>query len=58
MYCRAIEVIDRIQSKLTGRDFSNSGQDLSVEEQVDKLIQEATSVENLCQIFIGWCPFW
>lgn len=55
---RAIEVIERIQSKLTGRDFSKQTQDSTVEQQVDMLIQEATSVENLCQIFIGWCPFW
>lgn len=31
---------------------------LSVEEQVDRLIKEATSVENLCRLFMGWCPFW
>ena len=31
---------------------------LSVQEQVDMLIRQATSVENLCQLFMGWCPFW
>jgi FKBP12-rapamycin complex-associated protein len=25
---------------------------------VDKLIAQATSVENLCQHYIGWCSFW
>lgn len=31
---------------------------LSVHEQVHKLIQQATSHENLCQAYQGWCPFW
>jgi serine/threonine-protein kinase mTOR len=55
---RALEVIDRIQSKLNGRDFNNIESSSSVEEQVDRLIREAMSEENLCQLFIGWCPFW
>ena len=54
---RAMEVILRIQAKLTGRDF-DKGDELSVDEQVKRLIEEATSVENLCELFIGWCPFW
>ena len=59
----ALEVINRIQAKLTGRDFGKSSQDesteeLTVEQQVDRLIKEATSDENLCQLFIGWCPMW
>ncbi|KAJ8485116.1 hypothetical protein OPV22_017601 [Ensete ventricosum] len=31
---------------------------LSVKYQVDKLIKQATSHENLCQNYVGWCPFW
>lgn len=56
-----MEVILRIQSKLTGRDFNkvgSGGDELSVDEQVERLIDQATSVENLCQLFVGWCPFW
>lgn len=30
---------------------------LSVEGQVDKLIHEATALENLAQMYIGWMPF-
>ncbi|KAE9043994.1 Serine/threonine-protein kinase [Phytophthora rubi] len=30
---------------------------LSVQGQVDKLIHEATSLENLAQMYIGWMPF-
>jgi len=57
---RALEVINRIHAKLTGRDFSTSEEsdDLSVEQQVDRLIVEATSVENLCQLYQGWCALW
>ncbi|KAK7202261.1 target of rapamycin (TOR) kinase 1 [Novymonas esmeraldas] len=36
-----------------------SGEDgLSVQAQVTRLITEATSNENLCVHFQGWCPFW
>ena len=31
---------------------------LEVCEQVERLITQATSHENLCQCYIGWCPFW
>jgi FKBP12-rapamycin complex-associated protein len=31
---------------------------LRVDVQVDKLIREATNLENLCQHYIGWCSFW
>lgn len=52
---RAIDVITRINKKLTGRDFE--GETLDVPRQVDRLIRDATSIENLCQCYIGWCPF-
>lgn len=51
---RALEVVRRIQNKLTGRDF-NPNVSLDVPEQIQKLIVEATSLENLCVAFIGWC---
>lgn len=54
---RAMLVLKRITNKLTGNDFRRFTE-LDVPEQVDKLIQQATSVENLCQHYIGWCPFW
>eukprot|EP00271_Cylindrocystis_brebissonii_P001741 TRINITY_DN12017_c1_g1_i1.p1 TRINITY_DN12017_c1_g1~~TRINITY_DN12017_c1_g1_i1.p1 ORF type:complete len:182 (+),score=41.26 TRINITY_DN12017_c1_g1_i1:60-548(+) len=31
---------------------------LSVKTQVQRLVAQATSHENLCQSYIGWCPFW
>lgn len=49
---RALDVYMRVQRKLAGRDF-NPSEELSVEEQVEKLIKQATSLENLCQCFPG-----
>jgi len=54
---KALSVIDRVSKKLTGRDFSET-KTLDIPKQVQKLIDEATSHENLCQCYIGWCPFW
>eukprot|EP00163_Fabomonas_tropica_P020651 TRINITY_DN36542_c0_g1_i1.p1 TRINITY_DN36542_c0_g1~~TRINITY_DN36542_c0_g1_i1.p1 ORF type:complete len:924 (+),score=262.11 TRINITY_DN36542_c0_g1_i1:217-2772(+) len=55
---RALEVISRIRSKLVGQDFPSVSGELNVPSQVDKLITQAASHENLCQCYIGWCPFW
>lgn len=54
---RAALVLKRITDKLTGNDIKRL-KDIDVLTQVDKLIQQATSVENLCQHYIGWCSFW
>jgi FKBP12-rapamycin complex-associated protein len=54
---RALLVLKRIKLKLCGRDFSPQIV-LDVKSQVDNLIIQATAVENLCQSYIGWCPFW
>ena len=54
---KAITVTHRIRDKLTGRDFGNT-EPLDPSAQVQRLILQATSHENLCQCYIGWCPFW
>uniref|UniRef100_A0A8C6M5E7 Serine/threonine-protein kinase TOR n=1 Tax=Nothobranchius furzeri TaxID=105023 RepID=A0A8C6M5E7_NOTFU len=54
---KAIQIINRVRDKLTGRDFSHE-ETLDVPTQVELLIKQATSHENLCQCYIGWCPFW
>ncbi|CAH0563403.1 unnamed protein product [Brassicogethes aeneus] len=54
---KAVVIINRVRDKLTGQDF-NTEKSLTVSKQVDLLIQQATSNENLCQCYIGWCPFW
>ena len=37
---------------------TQEGSELRVDLQVDRLIREATNLENLCQHYIGWCSFW
>ena len=53
---KAVAVLKIISRKLSGRDFGSSV--LEVSQQVDMLIRQATSHENLCQCYVGWCPFW
>lgn len=55
---KAVQILQRIRDKLTGRDFSVGGAPCNVQTQVQALIEQATSHENLCQCYIGWCPFW
>ncbi|GAB6019044.1 hypothetical protein CHUAL_000671 [Chamberlinius hualienensis] len=50
---KALQIVNRVRDKLTGRDFSPN-KTLEVEAQVDLLIRQATSHENLCQCYIGW----
>ncbi len=54
----ALNVINRVSNKLTGRDFSSDAPPLDIPSQVQLLIDGATKVENLCQAYVGWCPFW
>lgn len=54
---KALRVIRRVQDKLTGTDFGDS-EPTDVTDQVQRLIIQATSSENLCQLFVGWCAFW
>jgi len=50
-------VIQRINDKLRGTEFLH-GTKQDIVDQVDNLIKQATSHENLAQCYIGWCPFW
>lgn len=54
---KAAAVISRVRDKLTGNDFYED-EKISVEEQVRRLILQATSRYNLCQSYSGWCPFY
>lgn len=54
---KALAVLARVESKLQGRDFSPV-EELDVPSQVEELIRQATSHVNLCQCYVGWCPFW
>eukprot|EP00826_Nyctotherus_ovalis_P038572 TRINITY_DN3621_c0_g1_i10.p1 TRINITY_DN3621_c0_g1~~TRINITY_DN3621_c0_g1_i10.p1 ORF type:complete len:740 (-),score=270.65 TRINITY_DN3621_c0_g1_i10:161-2380(-) len=50
-------VMERIRNKLNGKEF-NTTYPVDIQTQVDKLIKQATSDENLAQCYIGWCPYW
>ena len=50
-------VLQRIEQKLSGTDFSPDIV-VDVKKQVERLINEAVSYENLAQSYLGWCPFW
>ena len=52
----ALQAIIRIRSKLNGKDF-NDKESLNYRDQVEKLIIQATSHENICQAYVGWGPF-
>lgn len=55
---RALQVLSRVKEKLTGRDFKKDTE-LQVDEQVEKLLSEATNLENLCQVsFLVRCTMW
>jgi len=50
----AIKILKRVQEKLEGRDASLGEEKLSVQEQVDAVIKEATSSDNLSLLYEGW----
>ena len=54
---KAVNALQRVRHKLRGTDFPGSKQ-LAVDEQVSRLIKEATAAINICQSWPGWCPFW
>ncbi|KAL1564547.1 non-specific serine/threonine protein kinase [Salvia divinorum] len=45
-------------STLISGDTHEADHGLSVKLQVQKLILQAMLHENLCQNYVGWCPFW
>ena len=51
----ALAVLKRVKDKLMGTDF---GGQIDEQTQVDRLIEQATSSENLCLCFMGWCAWW
>ena len=56
LYKIAHIVLERINNKLNGTDFYD-GVQLNEKEQVDILIKEARSIENLATSYLGWEPY-
>jgi FKBP12-rapamycin complex-associated protein len=54
----ALHILNEIKKKLNGRLFEDSTKVMSPEEQVQKLINEATSPENLVEHYEGWQIYW
>lgn len=56
--CATIEeALKRIMQKITGYDFNNEVE-MTVTEQVNALIEEATDMYNLAHLYHGWTPLW
>ena len=51
------ELRKRVGQKLSGKDI-DEGKELSVEDQATILIDKATSIYSMSQMYSGWCPFW
>ncbi|CAI9104417.1 OLC1v1003083C2 [Oldenlandia corymbosa var. corymbosa] len=52
----ALSILRRVEMKLDGRDITDQ-REISIEEQVDFLLKQATSVDNLCNMYEGWTPW-
>ncbi|KAK9077291.1 hypothetical protein SSX86_005628 [Deinandra increscens subsp. villosa] len=54
----AVSVLRRVEMKIDGRDITDKRHvDISISEQVDYLLRQATSVDNLCNMYEGWTPW-
>lgn len=49
--------LSTIRRKIRGI-LDKEGLPMSIQGQAEFLIQQATSLENLCQMYIGWMAFW
>ncbi|PWA94247.1 protein kinase-like domain-containing protein [Artemisia annua] len=52
----AVSVLRRVEMKIEGRDITDN-RDISIAEQVDNLLRQATSADNLCNMYEGWTPW-
>ncbi|CAN4112297.1 unnamed protein product [Withania somnifera] len=52
----ALSILRRVEMKIDGRDVADN-REISVAEQVDYLLRQATSIDNLCNMYEGWTPW-
>ncbi|CAG8432924.1 6070_t:CDS:10 [Diversispora eburnea] len=52
----AVGIIRQIKAKLEGKDF-DSNVKMTAQEQIDKIIEQATNIDNLCVMYEGWTPW-
>ena len=55
--CEVINAVKMTQAE-NQRTENSQRKAISVEHQVEELIMEAISHENLASCYIGWCPYW
>lgn len=51
------DIEGRVQGMMRVKGNQCSSMALSVEGQANNLILEATDIDNLCEMYIGWGPF-
>ncbi|XP_042417816.1 serine/threonine-protein kinase SMG1-like isoform X2 [Zingiber officinale] len=51
----ALTVLKQVELKIDGRSIDDRSSEVS--EQVDYLIKQATSIDNLCNMYEGWTPW-
>jgi serine/threonine-protein kinase ATR len=51
------DIEGRVQGVVRVKGSQCSSLALSVEGQANNLILEATGIDNLCEMYIGWGPF-
>ncbi|KAJ8747586.1 hypothetical protein K2173_014542 [Erythroxylum novogranatense] len=52
----AMSVLKRVEMKIDGGDIADN-RDISIGEQVDYLLKQAMSIDNLCNMYEGWTPW-
>ena len=53
----AARAVARVQEKLQGYEDGTSGEQQSVEGQIQLLVNSARDRDNLCKLFPGWAPW-
>jgi serine-protein kinase ATM len=53
----ASRAIARVQEKLQGYEDGTSGEQQSIEGQIQLLVNSARDRDNLCEMFVGWAPW-
>ncbi|CAA0807572.1 Serine/threonine-protein kinase TOR [Striga hermonthica] len=62
----AVSILRRVEMKLDGRDITDNRHayisilmhlEISIGEQVDFLLRQATNIDNLCNMYEGWTPW-
>ena len=52
-----VRIVHDIGQRLSGINVAHSNDPLTVQNQVQQLISEATDVSLLAQMYVGWAPF-